>query len=74
MITRSQKEFGKKTHDEMPQIRRNLDPELHPFATEIEFTRALNASKMEKVGGGDARRAVVASRWPAFCRAGAAVA
>ena len=49
VITRSTKEFGKQTRDEMPQVRRNLDPELHPFAKEIEYTRALNASKMEKV-------------------------
>ena len=31
---------------------RNLDPALHPFAKEREYTRAVNAAKMDKVGVG----------------------
>ena len=30
-------------------LHKNLDPDLHPFAREREYTRALNAVKLDKV-------------------------
>ena len=33
----------------MPRLPRNLDPALHPFAKAREYTRALNATKLERM-------------------------
>ena len=32
-----------------PRLPRNLDPALHPFAKAREYTRALNATKLERI-------------------------
>ena len=32
-----------------PQVHRNLDPALHPHEKAIEYTRALNAAKLQRV-------------------------
>ena len=34
---------------DLKQVKRNLDPDLHPFERAIEYTRALNAAKLERV-------------------------
>lgn len=31
------------------QVHRNLDPALHPLEKEVEYTRALNAAKLQRV-------------------------
>ena len=34
---------------DLKKVKRNLDPTLHPFERAIEYTRALNAAKLERV-------------------------
>ena len=37
------------TKGDVPRLPRNLDPALHPFAKAREYTRALNATKLERM-------------------------
>jgi len=48
-ISRSQEEFTKERSRDLQKFHRNLDPDLHPFEKAREYTRALNAVKLDKV-------------------------
>lgn len=47
-ITRSSETYLG-TKGDAPRLPRNLDPALHPFAKAREYTRALNATKLERM-------------------------
>jgi DDB1- and CUL4-associated factor 13 len=48
-ISRSSDSFVAVKSGETQRLPRNLDPELHPFERAREYTRALNATKMERM-------------------------
>eukprot|EP00455_Lapot_gusevi_P041483 TRINITY_DN4817_c0_g1_i5.p1 TRINITY_DN4817_c0_g1~~TRINITY_DN4817_c0_g1_i5.p1 ORF type:complete len:461 (-),score=32.59 TRINITY_DN4817_c0_g1_i5:31-1413(-) len=49
VISRSQQEYTRQNKDDVPMMQRNIDPTLHPFEKAREYTRALNAVKLDKV-------------------------
>lgn len=48
-INRSEQAFTKERVEDVQKVHRNLDPTLHPFDKAKEYTRALNAAKLERV-------------------------
>jgi len=49
-ISRTEDVIGQKQRkNDIPTTLRNLDPSLHPFARAREYTRALNATKLERL-------------------------
>ncbi|KJE96885.1 hypothetical protein CAOG_010062 [Capsaspora owczarzaki ATCC 30864] len=42
-------EHLRETLSDLPKLQRNIDPKLHPFEQAREYTRALNATKLERV-------------------------
>jgi WD repeat and SOF domain-containing protein 1 len=48
-ISRLETEHTRDCKKDRLQVRRNLDPSLHPFDRAREYTRALNAAKLEKL-------------------------
>ncbi|KAK9480226.1 WD40-repeat-containing domain protein [Lipomyces japonicus] len=48
-ISRSSDVYLPVNNTEGPRLPRNLDPSLHPFERAREYTRALNATKLERV-------------------------
>ena len=69
MLKRDPLDCVRETKHDIHKIPRNYDPELHPFEMNREYTRALNAVKLERVfakpflgaldGHGDAVAALV---------------
>ncbi|KAF7283838.1 DDB1- and CUL4-associated factor 13 [Rhynchophorus ferrugineus] len=49
VITRSPDEYLRETKHDIHKVFRNYDPALHPFEAAREYTRALNAVKLDKV-------------------------
>lgn len=49
VISRSEQDFTKERTEDVQKVYRNLDPALHPFEKAHEYTRALNAAKLDKV-------------------------
>ncbi|KAH9619889.1 hypothetical protein KSS87_006515 [Heliosperma pusillum] len=49
MISRSTDEFTKERSQDLQRVFRNLDPSLRPQEKAIEYTRALNAAKTNKI-------------------------
>jgi WD repeat and SOF domain-containing protein 1 len=49
VITRNPDDFLRETKHDIHKVPRNYDPSLHPFEAAREYTRALNAVKLEKV-------------------------
>ncbi|ENN72947.1 hypothetical protein YQE_10418, partial [Dendroctonus ponderosae] len=49
VISRSTDVFLRETKQQIHKVFRNYDPDLHPFETAREYTRALNAVKLERV-------------------------
>eukprot|EP00007_Cunea_sp_BSH-02190019_P005732 CAMPEP_0174237462 /NCGR_PEP_ID=MMETSP0417-20130205/8382_1 /TAXON_ID=242541 /ORGANISM="Mayorella sp, Strain BSH-02190019" /LENGTH=442 /DNA_ID=CAMNT_0015316219 /DNA_START=1 /DNA_END=1326 /DNA_ORIENTATION=+ len=49
MISRSEVEHTRERKSDLIHKQRNLDPSLHPFERAREYTRALNATKLDKV-------------------------
>jgi DDB1- and CUL4-associated factor 13 len=49
VINRVPSAVTKERSEDVKQIHRNLDPQLHPFDQAREYTRALNAAKLERV-------------------------
>ncbi|XP_050312511.1 DDB1- and CUL4-associated factor 13 [Anthonomus grandis grandis] len=49
VISRSADHFMRETKNDVHKVFRNFDPSLHPFEAAREYTRALNAVKLEKV-------------------------
>ncbi|KAJ9061598.1 Protein sof1, variant 2 [Entomophthora muscae] len=48
-ITRSDDDYKRDRKSDVHKIQRNYDPVLHPFEREREYTRALNATKLERM-------------------------
>ncbi|XP_076172108.1 DDB1- and CUL4-associated factor 13 [Ptiloglossa arizonensis] len=49
ILTRNPDEYLRETKRDIHKVPRNYDPALHPFETAREYTRALNAVKLQKV-------------------------
>ncbi|XP_057656624.1 DDB1- and CUL4-associated factor 13-like [Diorhabda carinulata] len=49
ILTRNPDEYLRETKLDIHKVQRNYDPDLHPFEAAREYTRALNAVKLEKV-------------------------
>ena len=48
-INRAEEQFTRERTQDLQKVHRNLDPTLHPFEKAIEYTRALNAVKLDRV-------------------------
>ncbi|XP_034949411.1 DDB1- and CUL4-associated factor 13 [Chelonus insularis] len=49
VLTRNPDEYLRETKRDLHKVPRNYDPALHPFEAAREYTRALNAVKLDKV-------------------------
>ncbi|CAG9830572.1 unnamed protein product [Diabrotica balteata] len=49
VISRNPDEYLRETKLEIHKVQRNYDPALHPFEAAREYTRALNAVKLDKM-------------------------
>ncbi|KAK9696287.1 Protein sof1 [Basidiobolus ranarum] len=48
-LSRSAGEYTRERSNDIHKLQRNLDPSLHPFEKAREYTRALNATKLERM-------------------------
>ena len=48
-ISRNPEDYERQKPKESHRVFRNFDPEMHPFERSREYTRALNAVKLDKV-------------------------
>ncbi len=48
-ISHNPQDHTKTRKNDLLKIQRNLDPILHPFEKQREYTRAVNATKMERI-------------------------
>jgi DDB1- and CUL4-associated factor 13 len=49
IINRNEASFTRERAEDVQQVHRNLDPQLHHFDKAKEYTRAVNAAKLERV-------------------------
>eukprot|EP00245_Coleochaete_scutata_P003620 TRINITY_DN15364_c3_g1_i2.p1 TRINITY_DN15364_c3_g1~~TRINITY_DN15364_c3_g1_i2.p1 ORF type:complete len:453 (-),score=80.22 TRINITY_DN15364_c3_g1_i2:521-1879(-) len=49
VVSRSEEKFTRERKEDLQRVYRNLDPALHPLEKAHEYTRAVNAVKLEKV-------------------------
>ena len=49
-INRSDTEYKRDRVTDLHKVHTNLDPALHPFEKAVEYTRALNAVKLDRLG------------------------
>ena len=49
MLCRNPADYIRETKKDIVPVQRNYDPDLHPFETAREYTRAMNAVKMERI-------------------------
>ncbi|XP_063306356.1 DDB1- and CUL4-associated factor 13 [Pelobates fuscus] len=49
VLSRNPDDYVRETKRDLPRVPRNYDPSLHPFEVPREYTRALNATKLERV-------------------------
>lgn len=49
VLSRSVEESTRQRSNDIHKVQRNLDPSLHPFEKAREYTRALNATKVERM-------------------------
>lgn len=49
VLCRNPDNYVRETKQDLPRVPRNYDPSLHPFEVPREYTRALNATKLERV-------------------------
>ena len=47
-INRSAAECFRERSQDLQKVQKNLDPSLHPFEKAVEYTRALNAAKLDR--------------------------
>ena len=47
-INRSETEFARERRQDLQKVHKNLDPNLHPHEKAVEYTRALNAAKLDR--------------------------
>ena len=48
-INRSEEGHTRERAQDVRKMQRNLDPSLHPFEKAVEYTRALNAAKLDRI-------------------------
>jgi WD repeat and SOF domain-containing protein 1 len=48
-ICRAREALGKDSTQDCPKLSKNTDSILHPFAKAREYTRAVNAAKLERI-------------------------
>lgn len=51
-INRSASECTRERSQDVQKVHKNLDPALHPFEKAVEYTRALNAAKLDRYSCG----------------------
>ncbi len=49
VLSRNPDKYTRETSLDLHKLPRNYDPALHPFESQREYTRALNAVKLERV-------------------------
>ncbi|KAG9478663.1 hypothetical protein GDO78_012358 [Eleutherodactylus coqui] len=49
VLCRNPDDYARETKNDISKVPRNYDPSLHPFEMPREYTRALNATKLERV-------------------------
>lgn len=49
VISRSEEDYTRERTSDLRKVQRNYDPLLHPFEKAKEYTRALNAAKLDRV-------------------------
>lgn len=49
VINRNEQDYTRERSQDVQKVQKNLDPVLHPFEKAKEYTRALNAAKLERV-------------------------
>ncbi|KAG8570282.1 hypothetical protein GDO81_011191 [Engystomops pustulosus] len=49
VLCRNPDNYVRETKKDLPKVPRNYDPSLHPFEIPREYTRALNATKLDRV-------------------------
>jgi DDB1- and CUL4-associated factor 13 len=49
VINRTESAVTRERSEDVMQVHRNLDPTLHPFERAREYTRAVNAAKIERL-------------------------
>lgn len=49
MLSRDPADYIRECKSDIHKVPRNVDPSLHPFESAREYTRALNAAKLERV-------------------------
>ncbi|KAL1123061.1 hypothetical protein AAG570_002149 [Ranatra chinensis] len=49
VLTRNPDEYMRETKKDIHKVPRNYDPALHPFEAQREYTRAVNAVKLERI-------------------------
>lgn len=49
VINRTESAVTRERSEDVMQVHRNLDPTLHPFERAREYTRAVNAAKLERM-------------------------
>ena len=47
-INRAETDYSRDRVTDLHKVHRNLDPALHPFEKAVEYTRALNAVKLDR--------------------------
>ncbi|CAK0783726.1 hypothetical protein CVIRNUC_006925 [Coccomyxa viridis] len=48
-INRTAAECSRERSQDLQKVQKNLDPSLHPFEKAVEYTRALNAAKLDRI-------------------------
>mmetsp|Transcript_42190 Transcript_42190/g.98964 ORF Transcript_42190/g.98964 Transcript_42190/m.98964 type:complete len:448 (+) Transcript_42190:87-1430(+) len=67
IINRSEEEFTRERKSDIVKVYRNPDPAIHPFERAREYTRALNATKLDKVFAKPFARALSGHRDAVSC-------
>lgn len=49
VISRNPEDYIRGSTNEINRIPKNLDPDLHPFEAAREYTKALNAAKLDRI-------------------------
>ena len=52
VINRSDVDYGRDRITDLHKVHKNLDPSLHPFEKAVEYTRSLNAVKLDRYMAG----------------------
>ena len=62
VINRAAEDFTRERKTDVVKVFKNPDPAIHPFERAREFTRALNATKLDKVFAKPFARALAGHR------------